>query len=65
MNIPIKNEKLKFSFVKINDVTQKIEEELDLSKKINTFTDIFNIIDEIVKIIKKEKSEENQQTESN
>ena len=65
MVIPIKNEKLKFSFAKINEISNKIEEESDLTKKVNIFTDIFNIIDEIVKIIKKEKSEENQQTESN
>jgi hypothetical protein len=65
MTIPIKNEKLKFSFAKVNDISNRIEQESDLSKKVNMFTDIFNVIDEIVKIIKKEKSEENQQTESN
>jgi hypothetical protein len=65
INIPIKNEKLKFSFAKVNDISNKIEHETDLSKKVNMFTDIFNLIDEIVKIIKKDKSEENQQTESN
>lgn len=65
INIPIKNDKLKFSFAKVNDISNKIEHETDLSKKVNMFTDIFNLIDEIVKIIKKDKSEENQQTESN
>jgi hypothetical protein len=64
MNIPIKNEKLKFSFSKVNEISAKIEEETDLQKRVNMFTDIYNMLDEIVKIIKKEKSEENQQTES-
>jgi hypothetical protein len=64
MVIPIKNEKLKFNLNRINEVTEKIEAESDLSKKINAFTDIFNILDEVVKVIKKEKSEETQQTES-
>jgi len=63
--IPIKNEKLRINFIKINEISNKIEEEQDLTKKINIFTDIFNVIDEIVKIIKKEKSEEgNQSTDS-
>jgi hypothetical protein len=61
INIPIKNEKLKASFNKINEVTQKIEEEDDLTKKINMYTDVFNILDEIAKLIKKEKSEESNQ----
>jgi hypothetical protein len=60
--IPIKNEKLKINFNKINEISNKIEEEQDLSKKINIFTDVFNVIDEIVKILKKEKSEEGNQT---
>jgi hypothetical protein len=62
--IPIKNEKLKFNFNKINEISNKMQKETDLTKKINTFTDIYNIIDEIVKIIKKERTEENQQTDS-
>jgi hypothetical protein len=64
MAIPIKNEKVKFGLNKINETSQKIEEENDLSKKINIFSDVFNHIDEIVRVLKKEKSEENAQTES-
>jgi len=56
--IPIKNEKLKQNFNKIHEITAKIEAENELTKKVNIFTDMFNVIDEIVKIIKKEKSEE-------
>lgn len=56
--IPIKNEKLKLSLIKINEITTKIENEQDLTKKINTFSDIFNIIEDIIKIIKKEKVED-------
>ena len=37
---------------------------MDLNKKINPYTDIFNIIDEIFKIIKKERSEEQTPSES-
>lgn len=59
--IPIKNDKLKFNFQKINDITAKIENESDLTKKINTFSEIFNVIDEIVKIIKKEKVDDTNQ----
>jgi len=61
MIIPIKNEKLKFNFNKINEISSKIEEEQDLTKKINFFTDIYNILDEILKLIKKEKLEEGNQ----
>ncbi len=64
MVIPIKNEKLKENLNRINAISAKMEEETDLAKKINTYTDIYNLIDEVVKIIKKEKSEETQQTES-
>ena len=64
-NIPIKNEKVKLSLNKINEISEKIEEEKDLSKKINTFSEVFNYLDEIVRVIKKEKSEESAQTESN
>jgi hypothetical protein len=63
--IPIKNEKLKQSFNKINEISAKIEAENDMTKKVNIFTDLFNLIDEIVKVIKKEKTEEGgQNTES-
>jgi hypothetical protein len=64
ITIPIKNEKVKFELNKINEISQKIEEESDLSKKINIFSDVFNHIDEIVRILKKDKSEETAQTES-
>jgi hypothetical protein len=59
--IPIKSEKLKMNFNKISEISAKIEAEQDLTKKINIFTDVFNVIDDIVKIIKKEKSEESGQ----
>ena len=54
------------NIININEMNIKIESELDLTKKLNIFSDVFNVIDEIVKIIKKEKVEEtNQQTDSN
>lgn len=64
VSIPIKNEKVKFTLNKINEISEKIEEEKDISKKINTFSEVFNHLDEIVRILKKEKSEEGAQTES-
>ena len=56
--IPIKNDKLRLCFQKIDDITKKIDNEPELNKKINTYTDIFNLIDEIVKILKKEKTDD-------
>jgi hypothetical protein len=57
-DIPIKNDKLRLCFQKIEDITKKIENEPELNKKINIYTDIFNLIDEIVKILKKEKTDD-------
>ena len=56
--IPIKNDKLKFHLQKINDITKKIENEPELNKKVNTYSDIFNNIDEVTKILKKEKTDD-------
>lgn len=65
MIFPIKNEKLKESFIKLNDLSNKIEKEVDLPRKIVLFQDYYNKIDEMVKLVKKEKREEgNQQSES-
>lgn len=61
-SIPIKNEKLRYNFNKIEELTKKVNEEPELNKKMNIYTDIFNIIDEISKIIKKDKAEESTQT---
>ena len=60
-SIPIKNEKLKYNFNKIEELTKKVGEEQELNKKMNIYTDIFNIIDEISKIIKKDKADETNQ----
>ena len=56
--IPIKNEKLKYNFNKIDELSKKISEETELNKKMNIYTDIFNIIDENSRIIKKDKADE-------
>lgn len=64
ITVPIKNDKLKLNFQRIHEISKKIDEETDLNKKVNQFTDIYNILDEIQKIIKKERTEETQQTES-
>lgn len=60
--IPIKNEKLRYNFNKIDEISDKVAQEPELNKKMNLYTDIFNIIDEISKIIKKDKAEESTQT---
>lgn len=65
MILPIKNEKLKEGIIKLNELSIKIDKETDLSKKTVLFQDYYNKIDEMVKLVKKEKSEEgNQQSES-
>ena len=65
MNIPIKNEKLKDMFIKLEELSKKIEKEENLTKKIALFQDYYNKIDEMVKIVKKEKSEETTQQAEN
>ena len=60
-SIPIKNEKLRYNFNKIDELSKKVNEEPELNKKMNIYTDIYNIIDEISKIIKKDKAEESNQ----
>jgi hypothetical protein len=59
--IPIKNEKLRYNLNKIDELTTKVADEPELNKKMNLYTDIFNIIDEISRIIKKDKAEESTQ----
>ena len=59
MVIPIKNEKTKSLFIKIDEISQKIEKEGELNKKIAMFSEISNNIDEINKLIKRDKIEEN------
>jgi hypothetical protein len=64
-SIPIKNEKLKINLKKIEDVKEKIRLETDINKKTNPFTDIFNMIDDMSKICKKERADEVNPSESN
>ena len=65
MNIPIKNEKLKDMFIKLEELSKKIEKEENLTKKIALFQDYYNKIDEMVRVVKKEKSEETTQQAEN
>lgn len=65
LSIPIKNEKIKNSLQKIESTSEKIEIEIDLNKKINPYTDIFNLIDDLLKIQKKERADEVNPSESN
>lgn len=58
MQIPIKSEKVKSHFIKIDEVTQKIEKEPELNKKISLFSEIANNIDEIIKSVKRENVDE-------
>lgn len=58
MQIPIKSEKIKSHFIKIDDFGQKLEKESELNKKISMFAEVFNNIDEIIKLIKRDKDEE-------
>lgn len=60
MQIPIKSEKIKSHFIKIDEVTQKIEKEPELNKKIIMFSEISNNIDEIIKSVKRENVDETQ-----
>jgi len=45
-------------------MSAKLELETDINKKINPFTDIFNIVDDILKISKKERADEVNPSES-
>ncbi len=58
MQIPIKSEKVKSHFIKIDEVTQKVEKEPELNKKITMFSEISNNIDEIIKSVKRENIDE-------
>lgn len=55
--IPIKNLNLRQKLVKIDEIVDKINKEEELTKKQNFFSDIFNLIDDSIKIIKLEKTE--------
>ena len=65
VNIPIKNEKLRNDFEKINELNSKIEKEQDVQKKILLFQDYYNRIDEMNKLVKKIKGEEGNQSSEN
>jgi hypothetical protein len=56
--IPIKNDKLKADYQKFQDISTKIDNEKEVTRKINIFSDAFNILDEMVKVIKKEKTDD-------
>jgi len=58
MQIPIKSEKIKSHFIKIEEVNQKIDKESELNKKITMFSEISNNLDEIIKTIKRDKIDE-------
>jgi hypothetical protein len=58
--IPIKSEKVKSHFIKFDEVSQKIEKEPELNKKIAMFSEISNNIDEIIKAVKRENVDETQ-----
>ena len=63
--IPIKNEKLRSDFEKLNELNSKIDKEKDVQKKIILFQDYYNRIDEMNKLVKKIKGEEGNQTSEN
>ena len=65
VNIPIKNEKLRSDFEKLNELNSKIDKEKDVQKKIILFQDYYNRIDEMNKLVKKIKGEEGNQTSEN
>ena len=65
IQIPIKNEKLKNNFEKLNELNSKIEKEQDMPKKVILFQDYYNIIDEMNRFVKKIKSEEGNQASEN
>ena len=62
---PIKNEKLKELFMQCNVMFNKFETEHEHNKKVILFKDYYNLTEEMVRIINKEKNEEiNQQAEN-
>ena len=65
VNIPIKNDKLRNDFEKLNELNSKIEKEQDVQKKILLFQDYYNRIDEMNKLVKKIKGEEGNQSSEN
>ena len=65
VNIPIKNDKLRNDFEKLNELNSKIEKEKDVQKKILLFQDYYNRIDEMNKLVKKIKGEEGNQSSEN
>ena len=65
IQIPIKNEKLRNDFEKLNELNSKIEKEEDIAKKVVLFQDYYNRIDEINRLVKKIKSEEGNQSSEN
>ena len=65
VNIPIKNDKLRNDFEKLNELNSKIEKEQDVQKKIMLFQDYYNRIDEMNKLVKKIKGEEGNQSSEN
>ena len=65
MQIPIKNEKLRNDFEKLNELNSKIEKEENTPKKFILIQDYYNIIDEIYRLVKKLKSEEGNQASEN
>lgn len=56
--IPVKNEKIKSHFSKIDEIESRIEKETELNKKLIVFSEVFNNIDEIIKLVKKNQLEE-------
>jgi hypothetical protein len=65
VNIPIKNDKLRNDFEKLNELNSKIEKEQDVQKKILLFQDYYNRIDEMNKLVQKIKGEEGNQSSEN
>lgn len=60
VDIPIKNEKLRVMFEKCHELEQQIEKEADLNDKLNPFTDIFNLLSDMVRAVKRERQDESQ-----
>ena len=65
IQIPIKNEKLRNDFEKLNELNSKIEKEEDIPKKVILFQDYYNRVDEMNRLVKKIKSEEGNQSSEN
>jgi hypothetical protein len=56
--IPVKNDKLKADFQKFQAISAKIDSEKELARKVNIYSDAFNLLDEITKLVKKEKTDD-------